>query len=428
MKATIQLALDFVDLDRAVKVATEARDSVDWIEAGTPLIKSVGLDSVRALKRMFPEKTIVADMKVMDAGRIEVEAAAKAGADVVDVCAQASEATIRECVEAARNYGTKIVVDLIGADDPLEKASLAERLGADYVAVHTSIDEQMQSKTPFAQVRKVSNAIRIPVAAAGGLNSESVVDAIAAGAQIVIIGGAITKAQDAKTASAKIRRACDLGKKARTDLFKRGTDVRSIISKVSCANISDAMHRSGELDGIVPVCTGMKACGKAVTVRTYPGDWAKPVQAIDHAEPGDILVITSGGVGPAVWGELATESARKRRIAAVVIDGAVRDVEYIRKMRFPVFSRLIMPNAGEPKGFGEIGVPIRIGSTTVRPGDWICCDGDGVVVVPKERAIEVANRAQDVLERENRIRKEIRDGSSLGKVTHLLEWEKRACG
>jgi 3-hexulose-6-phosphate synthase/6-phospho-3-hexuloisomerase len=74
------LALDFVDLHRALKVAELAVPAgVDWIEAGTPLIKSEGLDAVRELKKRFPGKTIVADMKIMDAGRIEVEAAAKAG-------------------------------------------------------------------------------------------------------------------------------------------------------------------------------------------------------------------------------------------------------------------------------------------------------------------------------------------------------------
>ena len=81
MPAILQLALDFVDLHRALHVAELAVPAgVDWIEAGTPLIKSEGLDAVRELKRRFPGKVIVADMKIMDAGRIEVESAAKAGA------------------------------------------------------------------------------------------------------------------------------------------------------------------------------------------------------------------------------------------------------------------------------------------------------------------------------------------------------------
>jgi 3-hexulose-6-phosphate synthase/6-phospho-3-hexuloisomerase len=85
-RVILQVALDFVDLDRALNVAQEAiAGGADWLEAGTPLIKSEGLDAVRALRQKFPDCTIVADMKIMDAGRIELEAAAKAGANIVDV-------------------------------------------------------------------------------------------------------------------------------------------------------------------------------------------------------------------------------------------------------------------------------------------------------------------------------------------------------
>ncbi|MBU4148932.1 MAG: orotidine 5'-phosphate decarboxylase, partial [Candidatus Omnitrophica bacterium] len=74
MKPILQVALDFVNLKRALKCAGEAvAGGVDWLEAGTPLIKSEGLSAVRELRRMFPRKTIVADMKIMDAGRVEVE-------------------------------------------------------------------------------------------------------------------------------------------------------------------------------------------------------------------------------------------------------------------------------------------------------------------------------------------------------------------
>ena len=173
-----------------------------------------------------------------------------------------------------------------------------------------------------------------------------------------------------------------------------------------------------------PVGVGYKMAGPAVTVRTYPGDWAKPVEAIDVAEPGDVLVVDAGGVPPAIWGELATHSALNRGLAGVVIDGAVRDTADIRKLGLPVFARHRTPNAGEPKGFGEIDVPVRVGGRRVAPGDWLLGDDDGVVSVPAERAVEFANRAMDVLERENRIRAEIEAGSTLAKVAELLRWEK----
>jgi 3-hexulose-6-phosphate synthase/6-phospho-3-hexuloisomerase len=149
------------------------------------------------------------------------------------------------------------------------------------------------------------------------------------------------------------------------------------------------------------------------------------VEAIDLAQPGDVLVIDAGGVGPAIWGELATHSAIQRGLNGVVIDGAIRDSGDIVKLGFPAFSRLVMPNAGEPKGFGEIGVPIRIGNQKVEPGDWLLGDDDGVTVLPRKIAVEYANRAMDVLEKENRIREEIKEGRTLAQVTDLLRWEKK---
>jgi 3-hexulose-6-phosphate synthase/6-phospho-3-hexuloisomerase len=165
--------------------------------------------------------------------------------------------------------------------------------------------------------------------------------------------------------------------------------------------------------------------GRALTVRTYPGDWAKPVEAIDIASKGEVIVIDAGGVGPAVWGELATHSAIQKGLAGVVIDGAIRDTRDIKELKFPAFSRLIMPNAGEPKGFGEIGIPINIGTVRIESGDWILGDDDGLVVLPKAIAAEYANRAMDVLEKENRLRAEIKEGGTLAKIAELLRWEKQ---
>jgi 3-hexulose-6-phosphate synthase/6-phospho-3-hexuloisomerase len=143
------------------------------------------------------------------------------------------------------------------------------------------------------------------------------------------------------------------------------------------------------------------------------------------AEEGQVIVIDAGGVGPAVWGELATHGAMQRKLAGVVIDGACRDTSEISKSKFPVFSRLVMPTAGEPKGFGEIGVTVTAGGLRVESGDWIVGDDDGVVCIPKEKVAEIANRAMSVLEQENRLRVEIDRGSTLAKVTELLRWEKK---
>lgn len=428
MEPVLQVALDFVDLPRALKVAEEAVEGgVDWLEAGTPLIKSEGLQAVRELRNRWPQHTVIADMKTMDAGRAEVEYAAKAGANIVGVLGRASDATIRECVEAGNNYGADIMVDMIQVDDPVARARQAEAMGACYIGIHVAIDEQMEGHTPFETLRRVAEAVSIPVSVAGGINSETAAEAVESGASIVVVGGAIIKATDAAEATRQIRRAVSDLVKVESKYFVRAQeeDLRPTLERVSAANVSDALHRTGDLPGILARTPGAKLVGPAVTVRTHPGDWAKPVEAIDEAREGDVLVIDAGGVPPAVWGELATNSARQKGVAGVVINGAARDTGDIRELGFPFFTAHVTPTAGEPKGFGEINVPIRIGGVRVGPGDWIVADDDGVCVIPKEKAVEYTNRAMDVLEKENRLRGEIRAGSTLSQVAYLIKWEKK---
>lgn len=428
MEPILQVALDFVNLSRALKVAGAAHEAgATWLEAGTPLIKSEGLDAVRALHKEFPRARIIADMKTMDAGRIEVECAAKAGASLVMVLGVASESTIAECVEVARNYGCEIGVDTVGVADPAALAVRCQELGAHLISVHCPIDDQMRGASPFERLKTVAGAVTIPVAVAGGINSETAAEAVSSGANVVVVGGAITKAEDPGQATSRILEALRTGQSFETELFKRAdeTDIRRVLEQVSTPNVSDAMHRGGHLPGLVACQQGARACGRAVTVRTYPGDWAKPVEAIERCEEGDVLVIDAAGVGPAVWGELASESSLQRKISACVVYGAIRDVDSIRQIGFPCWSTLIMPAAGEPKGFGEINVPIKVAGMQVEPGDWISCDDNGVVRIPRARAVEIANRSMDVLEQENRLREEIRQASTLSEVMELLRWEKK---
>ncbi len=431
MVVILQLALDFLDLERALRVADLAVPSgVDWIEAGTPLIKSEGLDAVRALRERFPGKRIVADMKTADAGRVEMEAAAKAGADYAIVLAAASQSTIREAIEVGRHFGLGIGVDTLGVSEP---EPLLERLadsGVAFVAVHCPIDEQMTGDAADAGLERIARLARltdIPLAAAGGLNSETAPRAVAAGAAIIVVGGAIIKADDPARAAADVRRAIDTGRAVETDLFRRAglQEVRDVLARVSTANLSDAFHHRPCLEGLAPVTGGAKLVGPALTVRTAPGDFAKSVEAIDRAEPGQVIAIDAGGAGPAIWGELATESAIQRQVAGVVIDGAARDTAEIRRLGLPVFARVTCSHAGYPKGLGEIGGPIRLAGQEVQPGDWLVGDDDGVMCLPKRRVAELANRAQDVLEAENRLRAEIREGRTLSQVAYLEKWETK---
>ena len=428
-KPVLQVALDFENLSRAVQAAREAVEGgADWVEAGTPLIKSEGLDAVRELKKSFPDRRIVADMKVMDTGAFEVEIAAKAGADLVTVLGAADDDTIAEAVRGGEKYGAEVMVDLLNVADPSLRAKRAGELGAAAVCWHVGIDMQMQGKTPFERLRSLVHDSPIPVAVAGGLNSESVAGAVRAGAQILIVGGAITKSAGIAEATRRIREAIATEREVATELYHRysGTEIREAFLKVSTPNISDALQRQGALHGLRPHLkeATTKIAGPAVTVVTLDGDWAKPVEAIDRATAGDIIVVDAGGGTTAVWGELASWSAHGRGVAGVVIDGAARDIDAILDLGFPVFARHVSPNAGEPKGHGEIGVEVTVGGQKVRPGDWIVGDASGLVVVPRERAQELANRALDVLEHENRVREEIRRGSTLSAVQKLERWER----
>ncbi len=425
---TLQIALDLLNAHRAIAIARDSvkGDAACWLEAGTPLIKSEGMDIVRKLKQNFPKQTIVADMKTMDTGAFETEMAAKAGADVVCILGASDDSTILDALKSARKYGTKIMVDLIGVKNIVQRAKKLERLGVDYLCIHVGIDEQMTGKKPTGVLSSIVKSTSIPVAVAGGLNSETVADVVKAGASIIIVGGAITKAKDVTKATKLIKKAITDKKSVSTELHKKydKTQLRGAFSKVSTPNISDAMHRKGAMHDLRPVKLGFHMVGQALTVCTINGDWAKPVEAIDKADEGQVLVIDVNGSKTAVWGELATLSAKLKGLSGVVIDGAARDLDDIIKMNFPIFCRYISSNAGEPKGFGEIGAEIKCGGQTVRSGDWIIGDDSGVVVVPQEIAQEIANRALDVKEQENRIREEIKGGGSLGGVLKLKKWEK----
>lgn len=428
-KPILQVALDFENLSRAVQAAKEAVEGgAEWVEAGTPLIKSEGLDAVRELKRSFGNKRIVADMKIMDTGAFEVEIAAKAGADIVTVLGASDEGTIADAVRAGEKYGVEVMVDLLGVADKLALATKCRDLGASLVCLHIGIDQQMKGEDPFAQLRDLASHSPLPVAVAGGLTSESVAEAVKAGAKVIIVGGAITKSADMVSATKRIRKAMETGQAEASELYHRygEKDIREAFLKVSSPNVTDAMQRKGAMHGIIPRLKDhhLKAVGTAVTVRTIDGDWAKPVESIDKAGPGDVIVIDAGGGTIGLWGELASWSAHVRGVSGVVIDGAARDIDSIMDIGLPLFSRNIASDAGEPKGHGEIGVEVVVGGQRVRPGDWIIADASGVVVVPRERAQEIANRSLDVLEHENRVREEIKRGSTLSKVQQLERWER----
>ena len=183
---------------------------IDWIEAGTPLIKSEGMEAIRELKRIFPNKKIIADMKTMDTGDFETEMASKAGADIISILGASDDSTIKEAIKAARKYNSEIMIDLINVKNKVDRAAEVEKMGAKYVCIHVGIDQQMKGENPLQDIKDVKEAVNITIATAGGLNSENIPGVISAGADIVIVGGAITKASNLLDATKIIRKSIDL--------------------------------------------------------------------------------------------------------------------------------------------------------------------------------------------------------------------------
>ncbi|MCX8038955.1 MAG: orotidine 5'-phosphate decarboxylase [Planctomycetota bacterium] len=422
----VQLALDAVNLEPALRVAREAVPAgIALVEAGTPLIKSVGLEAVRRLRAEFPERLIVADMKTMDAGRLEVEYAAKAGADLVMVLGQATDATIEECVRAARHHGVAVGCDLVACPDPVARARQSEALGVDLLSVHVPIDQQMLGLEPFAVLAEVAAAVSLPVACAGGLTAASVGRAVAAGARICIVGGAIAKAADARRAAEEVLAALQGAAPSAPARQRLGRErIREVLARVSTPNLSDAMHRGGALRGLVNRNPGIRFAGPARTVIAAPGDWSKPVQAIDRCQSGEVLVIDAADRPPALWGGLASLTAVQRQLAGVVIWGACRDLSDIRRCGLALWSSQCCPDAGEPHGVGAFDLPVSIGGQTIQPGDWLVGDDDGLVRIPAADLVAVANRAADIAEREERLAAEIQRGRSLAEIAELARWER----
>jgi aldehyde:ferredoxin oxidoreductase len=207
--ARLQVALDLRDLDEAVKIAQKSsRGGVDWIEVGTPLIKSAGMEAVRKLRGFFPHKVIVADLKTMDTGFLETEMAALAGADVVCILGIAPDSTIKDAVGAAKKFNVKIFTDLIGVSNPIERAIQLEKLGVDIIGLHIGIDQQLRSgfdKIPFPTLTELKKNIKIEIAVAGGLKAETIPKAIECGADILIVGGAITRSANPEKATLRLK-------------------------------------------------------------------------------------------------------------------------------------------------------------------------------------------------------------------------------
>lgn len=200
----LQLAIGLIRLDDLAKVITPLLPYIEVIEAGTPLIKSDGLVSVRRLREIAPDHLIVADMKAMDGGGYEAELAFGAGADMMTVLACASNATISAAVAVARSVGKSVVADLIGVADKPGRASEIAELGVSYLGIHTGTDDQAHGANPLADLEAVSRAVQTPTVVAGGINQSTLPAILALGPAIAIVGSGILGRPDPLAAAIEL--------------------------------------------------------------------------------------------------------------------------------------------------------------------------------------------------------------------------------
>jgi 3-hexulose-6-phosphate synthase len=202
----LQLALDVLHTGEALRLAELAYDFVDLLEVGTPLLKHEGIGVVKAMRRRFPDRRIVVDAKTMDAGACEADFCFAAGADIVTVLGIADRATIEAVVSRASRYGGKVMVDLIGASDKERLTEEIREIGADFVIVHTGLDQQGTGRSVFHDLDGFApRRLGVPFAVAGGITPSRVQALAAYQPDIVIVGAAITDAEQPAQVAGEIK-------------------------------------------------------------------------------------------------------------------------------------------------------------------------------------------------------------------------------
>lgn len=196
---------------------------------------------------------------------------------------------------------------------------------------------------------------------------------------------------------------------------------------LGAATLHEAQGQTGAIDpAIRPLDPSFRLAGPAFTVDCRPSDNLVLHLALTKAKRGDVLVVDAKAfVAAGPWGDVMTLAAQVAGIAGLVIDGSVRDSQSIIDMGFPVFSRgicIVGTNKNQP---GTIGAPVAVGGVRVEAGDVVVGDRDGVVVIPRARAIEVAKLGREREAKEDALRDQIRAGRTTLDVLGLGDSMRR---
>lgn len=201
------------------------------------------------------------------------------------------------------------------------------------------------------------------------------------------------------------------------------TEIVRDFKDIAVANVGDARGRFGCMSHrIKPLASSMRLIGPALTVQTYRADNLALHVALDMAREGDILIVDAGAIpDTGLWGGLMTRMALSKKLGGIVIDGGVRDSQYLIELAFPVFSSAVSPQGGFKASPGSINVPISCGGVSVSPGDLIVGDADGVVVVPASHAEEILHKARTIQIKEAEFEERISKGEKLFDMLKLKE-------
>jgi 3-hexulose-6-phosphate synthase len=211
--ALTQMALDSLDFDATVALATKVAPHVDILEIGTPCIKHNGIKLVETLRAKFPNNKILVDLKTADAGFYEAEPFFKAGADITTVLGTSDIGTIKGVIDVANKYGKKAQVDLINVADKKALTEQVAKLGAHIIGVHTGLDQQAAGQTPFADLALVASLnLGVEISVAGGVKASTTAQVRDAGASIIVAGAAIYGAADPAASAAEITAIAHAGK------------------------------------------------------------------------------------------------------------------------------------------------------------------------------------------------------------------------
>ena len=190
--------------------------------------------------------------------------------------------------------------------------------------------------------------------------------------------------------------------------------------KMDVCSISDALDKlklQGGLLGIKPVVPDTFFCGQAFTVHYVPCGETKGTVGdfIDEIEAGEVAVIDNGGrLDCTVWGDIMSTYAVQKKIAGTVIDGVCRDINVIRKLKYPIFTKGTYMVTGKDRVYVDcLNVPVSVSGVQVNPGDLLIGDNTGVVVVPRKKAEEVLATAQMIEATEQKIMDKIQKGMEL---------------